>query len=98
MPMPPYPVKCYRRGCDNLAVYKIASAWSDSLTAELKTYALSCADCLAEQFRESRRRQAACRLTQGEKLSPPGIYQLARGQHDQALQRLPDLEHQLEGK
>jgi hypothetical protein len=95
MPMPPYPVLCYRRGCGRPAVYKIASAWSDSLTAELKTYALSCAECLAGQFRESRRRQSACRLTHGEKLDPPGIHQLARGQHDQALQRLPSLEQQI---
>ena len=29
MPMPPYPVRCYRRGCDRLAVFKIACYRAD---------------------------------------------------------------------
>src|SRR5256885_1594403 len=28
MPMPPYPVSCYTRGCGREAVYKIAARWS----------------------------------------------------------------------
>jgi hypothetical protein len=95
MPMPPYPIHCYTRGCPNLAVYKIAAEWSDGLTAELKTYALSCPACLADWFGAARAKQAACRLVRGEVLTAPGVYLLARGQHDQALQRLPDLEQEL---
>jgi hypothetical protein len=95
MPMPPHPIFCYTRGCGRPAVYKIAARWSDGLTAELKTYALSCPECLAEWFRTSRVKQAACKLTHGETLEPPGIYRLERGQHDQQLQRLEDLERQL---
>ena len=95
MPMPPYPVLCYRRGCGQLAVYKIAASWSDGVTQELKTYALSCADCLAAWFRSSRAKQAGCRLVQSEHLDPPGIYHLERGQRDQRLRRLPELEGQL---
>src|SRR5262249_22219097 len=95
MPMPPYPLYCYRRGCGRLAVYKIAARWSDGKTEELKTYALSCADCLPEWFRRSREKQAACRLAPGEILETPGIYSLERGQRDRQLQRCVELEQQL---
>jgi len=97
MPMPPYPIHCYRPGCRNLAVYKIAARWSDGHTEELKTYALSCAACLPDWFAHSRQKQAACRLTQGESLETPGIYHLERGTRDRGLQRLIDLERQLAG-
>ncbi len=95
MPMPPYPIFCYRKGCGQLAVYKIAARWSDGVTQELKTYALSCADCLPEWYRLSRQKQAACRLAPGESLEPPGIYALERGRRDLQLGRLHDLEQQL---
>src|SRR4051795_1988153 len=92
--MPPYPVLCYHSPCGRPAVYKIAARWSDGVTEELKTYALSCADCLADWFR-SREKQKACRLAPGEILEPPGIYLLASGQRDRQLQRQTDLEQQL---
>jgi hypothetical protein len=95
MPMPPYAVLCYTRGCDHKAIYKIAARWSDGQTGELKTYALSCAACLPEWFRASRVKQAACRLAPGEVLEPPGVYHLTRGQHDQQLRRAEDVEQQL---
>lgn len=95
MAMPPYPVYCYRPGCERLAEFKIAARWSDGITQELKTYALTCGECLAELFRRSREKQAACRLAPGEVLEPPGIYRLERGTRDQKLERLPDLEAQL---
>jgi hypothetical protein len=92
MPMPSYPILCYRPGCGKLAVYKIAARWSDGITQELKTYALSCADCLPDWYRRSCAKQAACRLAKGETLERPGIYDLVRGQRDRQLQRRPDLE------
>jgi hypothetical protein len=95
MPMPPYPVCCYRPGCGRPAVYKIAARWSDGVTHELKTYALSCEECLVEWFRMSRAKQAACRTTPGETLEPPGVYELARGRRDQQLTRRPDMEERL---
>lgn len=95
MPMPPYPILCYRPGCGRPAVYKIAAQWSDGITRELKTYALSCEDCLPSFFHHSRQKQIACRLTPGETLEPPGIFRLVRGQRDRVLERLPDLEAQL---
>ena len=97
MPMSPYPVRCYRPGCGQLAVYKIAARWSDGVTQELKTYALTCADCLASAFARSRAKQAACRLAPGEQLDAPGVYELARGKRDAQLVRREDLERQLTG-
>ena len=95
MPMPPYPVLCYTKGCGQPAVYKIAARWSDGVTGELKTYALSCAACLPAWFRTSPAKQAACRLAPGETLEPPGVYHLERGQHDQQLRRAEDEERRL---
>ncbi|MBM4068798.1 MAG: hypothetical protein FJ271_07615 [Planctomycetes bacterium] len=93
--MPPYPISCYTRGCKNLAAYKIAALWSDGQTQELKTYGLCCQDCLENWFRHSRRKQHDCRLTVNETLEPPGIYALERGERDQQLRRLEDLEKSL---
>jgi hypothetical protein len=90
MPMPPYQVLCCNGDCKNPAAFKIAARWSDGVVAELKTYALSCEDHLRACFQ--RAREKACRLTTGETLEPPGIYSLQRGQRDQALERLTDLE------
>src|SRR5262249_49479345 len=95
MPMPPYPVICYRSGCGEPAVYKIAARWSDGVTHELKTYGLACLACLPEQYARSRTRQAACRLAAGETIEEPGIYELVRGQRDHQLVRRTDLEQQL---
>jgi hypothetical protein len=92
MPMPSYPVRCCSPGCEQLAVYKIAARWSDGVTGELKTYALTCAGCLREWFARSRAKQAACRRAPGETLEAPGIYETARGRRDQELVRRDDLE------
>jgi hypothetical protein len=92
MPMPPYSILCYTKGCANLAEYKIAARWSDGLIGELKTYGLCCAGCLEHWFRQSVDKQAACRLAPGESLERPGIYHLVRGQRDMKLQRLEHLE------
>jgi hypothetical protein len=73
-------------------VFKIAARWSDGVTQELKTYALTCANCLADLFRQSRSKQANCRLAPGESLEPPGIFELARGTRDVHLRRREDLE------
>jgi hypothetical protein len=95
MPMPPYPITCYTRGCGKRALYKIAAQWSDGVTQELKTYALCCADCLPAWFARSRQKQAACRLAAGETLAAPGIFSLERGRRDTEINRLRDLEEQL---
>ena len=94
MAMGAYPVMCYRPGCGAAAVYKIAARWSDGVTQELKTYALSCPGCLAGQFAASKAKQAACRLAAGETLEAPGIYELSRGTRDARLVRCHNIEEQ----
>lgn len=87
-----YPVICYAVGCPSPAVYKIAARWSDGITHELKTYYLSCADCLPRLFAAALAKRNACRLAPDETLDIPGIYELARGVRDRDLRRRPDLE------
>ncbi len=94
MPMPPYQVLCGGHDCKSPAVYKIAARWSDGVVGELKTYGLSCEEHLRELFNRACEKQKICRLTTGETLEPPGIYHLQRGQRDQALERLTELERQ----
>ena len=91
--MPPYRVLCSH--CDQLAAFKIASCWSDGVTRELKNYALSCAGCLPAQLEASRAKMATCRLTAGETLESPGIYEMAHGTRDARLCRRSDLEDEL---
>jgi hypothetical protein len=87
MGMPAYTVPCSSRACRQPAQYKIAARWSDGVTEELKTYALSCADCLREAFLLSQDKRARCRLAPGEILEAPGIYMLRRGGRDRDLTR-----------
>jgi hypothetical protein len=98
MPMPPYPIYCYSPNCGKPALYKIAARWSDGVTEDLKTYALTCADCLPEWFGRSREKQVACRRAPGEILEPPGIFTLQRDRNDVPMQRLHELENQLAGQ
>ena len=93
--MPSYRICCYERGCPNEAAYKIASRWSDGVTAELKTYGLVCEKCLSKWFHQSIARQAACRRAPNEILEPPGIYRLNHGRRDVQLERLADMEAEL---
>jgi hypothetical protein len=92
MPMPPYSVLCYVPKCSNPADFKIAARWSDGITDELKTYFLSCPDCLAELYAIAISKREACRLAPGETLDAPGIYELNRGERDKTLKRRKELE------
>ena len=69
-----YPVLCQTIGCGETARYKIAAAWSDGLTRELKTYALCCPACIGVQFRLAEARQANCRLSPTEVIDAPQVY------------------------
>jgi hypothetical protein len=90
-----YVIHCYTKGCSNPAAFKIASRWSDGVTSELKTYSLCCGECLPARFRDSLRKQAVCRLAEGEILEAPGIYTIERGRRDRQLTRLVELEKQI---
>src|SRR5437763_16379889 len=95
MPMPAYPILCYRKGCGKPAVYKIAARRSDGVTQELKTFALSCADCLPDWFRRGLAKQKVCRLAAGETLETPRSYSLERGRRGVGIHRLRDLEEKV---
>ncbi len=90
--MPPYPVICYAAKCQQAAVFKIASHWSDGITAELKTYYLACPACLTKLYQVAMVKREACRQVPGETLDLPGIYEMHRGERDKTLRRRPDLE------
>ena len=90
--MASYPVLCYAAGCTRPAQFKVAACWSDGITDELKTYALSCGECLAALYVTAGVQRAACRLAPGETLEEPGIYELTRGGRDTTLKRCPELE------
>lgn len=93
--MPEYPVCCYAVGCDAPALYKIAAGWSDGVTCELKTYSLCCVEHLRSLFHDARDRHARCRITSGETLEDPGIYDWTRGNRDPSLCRRRDLEQEM---
>jgi len=75
-----------------VAEYKIAAEWSDGPARELKTYYLSCEGCLKLLFVAASAKQRVCRLTPGETLATPGVYELNRGTPNHELPRRGDLE------
>ena len=77
--MRPYPVTCQAAGCGCPATHKIAAAWSDGFTTELKTYSLTCAACLPAEWAAARVTQRACRLTAGETLGEPAVFERVSG-------------------
>jgi hypothetical protein len=93
--MPPYPVLCYAANCSNLAAFKVAARWSDGIMDELKTYYLSCPDCLTRLYASAVAKRVACRLVPGESLDAPAIFELHRGERDKTLRRRKDLEEEL---
>lgn len=88
--MPPYPVICYAPECGRPARFKIAAKWSDGTTHELKTYYLACERCVAELLPLAKVKRKACRLTVGETLDEPVVYELRPGSRDRELDRVPE--------
>ena len=76
MTIPPYPVNCSHAGCEAAARVKIAAKWSDGTTHELKTYYLACEACAPELLTAARAKRKKCRLTVGETLDQPAVYEL----------------------
>jgi len=88
MPMPPFIVRCDAPQCQRLAIYKIAARWTDGITAELKTYSLCCADCLAQAYHSAVERHLRCHTTAGETVEHPAVFHYVSATSDQALQPL----------
>lgn len=90
--MPPYEIGCHAPGCDAPAAFKIAARWSDGVTKELKTYFLACAACKTTLFEQAVAKKARCRLTAGETLSDPEVFELVRGRRDHDLRSVSGAE------
>jgi hypothetical protein len=83
-----YQPSCTRTDCNRPAVYKIAAAWSDGTSKELKTYGLACESHRDELLAEARSKQRTLRLAEGETVGPIGVYQLLPGVRDAELSRV----------
>ncbi len=90
-----YSILCTNPSCQQPAQFKIAARWTDGITEELKTYGLTCENCLPEAFLRSLEKQKSCRLAQGEILETPCIYELVQGKTDWELHRLPEWEEKI---
>ena len=85
-------VRCTVEGCEEAAVYKIASPWSDGVFNELKSFGFACADHLGPVFRAAEGRRKAYQPSPGEAIGDIGIYKYEGGRRDKQLQRLSGLE------
>ncbi len=90
-----YPIHCTEKDCANLAQFKVASRWSDGITEELKTFGLVCRSCLPQVFRQSLQKYQSCRLSVGEELDEPGIYEFEEPGKTGHLQHASELEAEL---
>lgn len=85
-------VRCISPSCEENAVYKIASPWSDGVFNELKSFGFACADHLGPVFRAAEDRRKAYHPSPGEVVGEIGIYKYEQGKRDRQLQRLSGLE------
>jgi hypothetical protein len=85
-----YVTGCSANGCDHSAIYKIAAAWSDGTSRELKNYGLACLEHRDSQLERARRRHQALRLSDGESVGPVELYVLRTGCRDTELTTLVD--------
>jgi hypothetical protein len=83
-----YVPACSAPTCDRPAVYKIAAAWSDGTSKELKTYGLACEAHRDSQLNAARCHLGALKLSDGESVGAVGVYILRRGNRDTELVRL----------
>jgi len=81
---------CSATECDRPAIYKIAAAWSDGTSSELKNYGLVCEAHRGSQLELARNHHQALRLSDGETVGPVELYVLRTGCRDIELTRLVD--------
>jgi hypothetical protein len=81
---------CSASNCNNPAVYKIAAAWSNGTSRELKNYGLACAEHRDSQLALAKTHRQGLRLAEGESVGQVGLYHLIEGKRDAELPRLPD--------
>jgi hypothetical protein len=80
-----YQPTCTAPGCREAALYKIAAAWSDGTSRELKNYGLACAAHRVPQLEVARGHHQCLRQAEGESVGPVELYLLLAGCRDAAL-------------
>ena len=85
-----YRPACSATACDRPAHYKIAAAWSDGTSRELKNYGLACEDHRESQLTAAQSRLRALKLSDGESVGPVELYVLRTGCRDVDLTPLAD--------
>jgi hypothetical protein len=92
MDSPPfhYQPRCSAPGCGQPAVYKVAAAWSNGTSQELKNYGLACEAHRDSQLARARANRQGLKTAEGETVGEVGLYQLLPGVRDVELTRVPD--------
>ncbi len=81
-----YRPACNVPQCTEPVLYKIAAAWSDGTSRELKNYGLACEGHRASQLELARRTHEGLRLAEGETVGPVELYGFQNGCRDAELQ------------
>jgi hypothetical protein len=81
---------CSASACGQPALYKIAAAWSDGTSRELKNYGLACADHSESQLDAARNRVRSLKLGDAESVGPVELYVLRTGCRDVDLRCVGD--------
>jgi hypothetical protein len=85
-----YQPACGAPGCQALAVYKVAAAWSDGTSRELKNYGLACEAHRDSQLARARDDHRGLRLADGETVGAVELYVLREGCRDAELARVSE--------
>jgi hypothetical protein len=85
-----YQPSCSAHACDRPASFKIAAAWSDGTSRELKNYGLACDLHRESQLTAARERHRALKRSDGESVGPVELFVLRTGCRDVELTRLVD--------
>lgn len=85
-----YSPTCSAPGCSRPASYKVAAAWSDGTSWELKNYGLACEEHRASQLARARLHRGGLALADGEVIGQVGLFELRPHTRDAELPRLPE--------
>ncbi len=85
-----YGANCSAAACAAPAVYKLAAAWSDGTSRELKNYGLACAAHRGALLANAHRRHQGLKLSDGETVGPVELYLLAPGCRDVELVKISE--------
>ena len=85
-----YEPTCSALGCEAPALFKVAAAWSNGTSHELKNYGLACESHRNSLLTRAQSHLKNLALVEGETVGAVGLYSLKTGVLDSILERLPD--------